>query len=59
MMPKVSPNSSLKNGPTMPCGRVWRMSAMLFLTWYQMSGTSAAVAEPFRCTNTVVTPGLV
>ncbi|MOA40293.1 hypothetical protein D3C78_1621530 [compost metagenome] len=39
-MPKVVPNSSLKNGPTTLCGRVKRMSPIFLRIWYQSSGTS-------------------
>ena len=38
MLPKVSPNSSLKNGPATPCGRVARMSPIFLRTWYQSLG---------------------
>ena len=58
MIPNVSPNSSSKNGPTTPGGSVWRMSATLLRTWYQVSSTSLAVVAPFRLTKIVVTPGL-
>jgi hypothetical protein len=40
MLPKVSPNSSLKNGPTTPAGRVARMSPTFLRTWYQSCGMS-------------------
>ena len=59
MIPKVSPNSSLKPGPTTPDGNVCRMSPTLLRTWYQMSGTSLAGVLPFRLTKIVVRPGLV
>ena len=59
MMPKVSPKSSLKNGPTTPCGMVWRMSATRRRTWYHMSGTTWGGVEPFRSTKIVVWPGTV
>ena len=39
MMPKTSPKLSLKNGPSTPCGRVWRMSPTLLRTSCQTSGT--------------------
>jgi len=55
----VAPKSSLKNGPTTPCGSVWRMSPMLRLTSYQMSGTIAGGVACFRSTKIVVTPGVV
>ena len=48
MMPKVSPKSSLKNGPTTPDGSVWRMSPMFLRTWYQMSGTAAGGVDCFE-----------
>src|SRR5262249_45862506 len=32
MIPKVSPNSSLKPGPTTPAGKVWRMLPTLLRT---------------------------
>ena len=59
MMPKVSPNSSLKNGPTTPLGSVCRMSPIFLRTWYQLSGTSRAGVSPRRLTKIVVTPGRV
>ena len=37
-MPKTSPYSSLKNGPTVPSGRFCSMSETFFRTWYQASG---------------------
>ena len=39
-MPNVSPKSSLKNGPTTPCGSVPRMSPTFLRTWYQTSAIS-------------------
>ncbi len=59
MMPKVSPNSSLKNGPTTPCGSVWRMSPIFLRTSYQRSGTCSGGVEPLRLTKMRVTPALV
>ena len=59
MMPKVSPNSSSKKGPTTPWGSVCRMSPMLLRTWYQVSSTSRPVVAPSRLTKMVVTPGRV
>ncbi len=59
MMPKVSPKSSSNPGPITPAGRVERMSPMLLRTWYQMSGTSFAVALPFKLTKIVVSPARV
>ena len=57
MLPKVSPNSSLKNGPTMPGGSVWRMSPIFLRTWYNTSGTRAAGNESLTMTNTCDSPG--
>ena len=59
MIPKVSPNSSLKPGPTIPAGKVWRMSPTLLRTWYQMSGTLLGGVFPFRLTKIVVEPARV
>jgi hypothetical protein len=59
MMPKVSPKSSLKNGPTTPCGSVWRMSPMFLRTWYQMSGHRDGGVDCSRSTKIVVWPGVV
>ena len=56
-MPKVSPNSSLKNGPMTPVGRVWRMSPTFLRTWYQMSATASGGVDCFRSTKIVVWPG--
>ena len=50
----VSPNSSLKPGPTIPCGKVLRMSPIFLRTWYQMSGIALPGVEPFRLTKIVV-----
>ena len=44
-MPKVSPKSSLKNGPTTPCGSVPRMSPTFLRTLYQTSAISAGGAD--------------
>jgi hypothetical protein len=57
MLPKVSPNSSLKPGPTMPAGSVPRMSPTFFLTWYQVSRMSAGLDESFTNTITTDSPG--
>jgi hypothetical protein len=59
MMPKVSPKSSLKKGPSTPCGSVWRMSPMFLRTWYQTSGTASGGVAPFRSTKIVVCPATV
>ena len=59
MMPKVSPKSSLRNGPSTPCGSVWRMSPMFLRTWYQMSGTFCGGVDCFRSTKIVVCPAMV
>ena len=59
MMPNVSPNSSLKNGPSVPDGSVCSMSPMLLRTWYQVSATSCADALPLRLTKIVVRPAVV
>ena len=58
MLPKVSPNSSLKDGPWMPCGSVARMSPTFLRTWYQVSLISSGRAESFTNTNTTDSPGL-
>ena len=57
MLPKVSPNSSLKNGPTTPWGSVERMSPTFFRTWYQVSRISSGRDESFTNTNTTDSPG--
>jgi hypothetical protein len=59
MMPKVSPKRSLKNGPTIPAGRVWRMSLTSLRTCCQIGGISGAVTSPLRSTKIVVTPARV
>ena len=59
MIPKVSPNSSLKKGPTMPWGRVWRMSPTFLRTSYQVSETSRPWVLPTRSTKMVVVPARV
>jgi hypothetical protein len=59
MIPKVSPKSSLKKGPTTPCGSVWRMSPTFLRTSYQRSGTTAGGVSPRRFTKIVVMPALV
>ena len=57
MMPNVSPNSSLKTGPTMPAGSVCAMSPMLLRTWYQSVGDLLRRSCcPCRLTKIVVTP---
>jgi hypothetical protein len=38
-MPNTSPNSSLKNGPWTPAGKLGAMSPIFLRTWYQRSGT--------------------
>ncbi len=45
MLPKVSPNSSLKNGPTTSDGRLALMSPTRLRTWYHSSGTSLDFIE--------------
>jgi hypothetical protein len=56
MLPKVSPNSSLKNGPMTPCGNVGRMSATFFRTWYQSSGMSLERIESLAMKITCDSP---
>jgi hypothetical protein len=58
-MPNVSPNSSLKPGPTSPSGNVPRMSPIFLRTWYQIPGTAAAGVVPLRLTKIVAWPGVV
>ena len=57
MLPKVSPNSSLKNGPTTPSGSVGRMSPIFLRTWYQRSGTSFERIESRAMKITCDSPG--
>ena len=58
MLPKVSPNSSLKNGPRTPSGSVPRMSPTFLRTWYEELGhASPAARVPSMITNTSDTPG--
>ena len=59
MMPKVLPKSSLKKGPTVPIGSVWRMSPMFLRTWYQTSATASGGVDCFRSTKIVVWPATV
>ena len=58
-MPKTSPNSSLKKGPTTPFGSVIWMSLIFLRTWYQMSSISSLGVDSFRLTKMVAWPGLV
>ena len=58
-MPNVSPKSSLKNGPTTPCGSVPRMSPTFLRTWYQTSAIDAGGADCSRSTKIVVWPAVV
>ena len=48
MMPKTSPNSSLKNGPTTSFGKVALMSLTFLRTWYQSSWISLFGVDSFR-----------
>src|SRR5690606_20403796 len=57
MLPKVSPNSSLKNGPTVPSGSVCRMSPTFLRTSYQRSGTSAETRSSRAIRITCDSPG--
>ena len=57
MLPKVSPNSSLKNGPTTPCGSVWRMSPTFLRTSYQSWGRSRDLSESRDISITSDSPG--
>jgi hypothetical protein len=57
-LPKVSPNSSLKNGPRTPCGSVCSMSPSFLRTWYHTSGTACGGVDSRRFTLICVTPGL-
>src|SRR5215207_8949121 len=47
-MPKTSANSSLKNGPITPFGKVAWTSLTFLRTWYQMSGRSRLGHEDRR-----------
>ena len=58
-MPKTSPKSSLKNGPTTPAGSVPRMSPTFLRTWYQVLLTSLGGALSFSCRMVKDSPGLV
>jgi hypothetical protein len=53
----VSPNSSLKNGPTTPSGRVARMSPTFLRTWYHRSGMSFDFIESRAMKITCDSPG--
>ncbi|MCY1437552.1 hypothetical protein D9M71_537180 [compost metagenome] len=57
MLPKVVPNSSLKKGPWMPGGKVWRMSLIFLRTWYQSSGISSECIESRAIKVTCDSPG--
>ena len=57
MLPKVSPNSSLKNGPTVPSGKVGSMSPTFLRTWYHSSGTSFDGSESRAIMITCDSPG--
>ena len=57
MLPKVSPNSSLKNGPTTPSGSVARMSPTFLRTSYQSAGTSLERIESRAMKITCDSPG--
>ncbi|EWS62683.1 hypothetical protein Y695_04086 [Hydrogenophaga sp. T4] len=58
MTPKTSPNSSLKNGPTTPCGNVLRMSPIFLRVVYQIWGTSSGGDESLTWNSTTDSPGL-
>ncbi len=58
-MPKTSPNSSLKNGPITPFGKVAWTSLTFLRTWYQMSGRSRLGVDSLRYTKIVDWPGFV
>ena len=57
MLPKVSPNSSLKNGPTVPSGKVARMSPTRLRTSYHRSGTWSEGMASRAMTITCDSPG--
>ena len=57
MLPNVSPNSSLKYGPTTPAGRVWRMSPTFLRAWYHSAGMSRECIESFATNCTSDSPG--
>ncbi|MNJ35405.1 hypothetical protein D3C81_1606570 [compost metagenome] len=57
MLPKVVPNSSLKNGPWMPGGKVCRISATFLRIWYHNSGISAECIESRAMKVTCDSPG--
>ncbi|MNE40277.1 hypothetical protein D3C80_1342770 [compost metagenome] len=57
MLPKVVPNSSLKNGPWISGGRVWRMSATFLRIWYHSSGMSLECSESRAMKVTCDSPG--
>ena len=57
MVPKVSPNSSLKNGPRTPSGSVDRTSATFLRTWYQAFGTSFGGVKSLSVMKIIDSPG--
>ncbi|MOA49438.1 hypothetical protein D3C78_1723190 [compost metagenome] len=56
-MPKVVPNSSLKNGPWIPGGKVWWMSLIFLRIWYHSSGICAECRESRAMKVTWDSPG--
>jgi len=59
MMPKTSPNRSLKNGPITPRGKVRAMSWTRLRTSCHATGTCPAVTDPSRSTKIEVKPARV
>ncbi len=57
MLPKVVPNSSLKNGPWASGGRVCLMSPTFLRTWYQRSGISEECMSSRATNSTCDWPG--
>ena len=57
MLPKVSPNSSLKNGPCTPCGNVPLMSPTFLRIWYHSPGRSFDTSESLAMNSTCDSPG--
>ena len=56
MLPKVSPNSSLKYGPITPCGSVWRTSPTFLRTSYHSAGNSLDRSESLDISITSDSP---
>ncbi|MNQ15907.1 hypothetical protein D3C85_288920 [compost metagenome] len=57
MEPYVSPNSSLKNGPATPAGKVPWMSPIFLRTWYQAAAVSLGGADSRNSSRIKVSPG--